>query len=134
MNCAAQTLKLTSKCDLCWAEQVSELLRPDFEIDQLDMIYDGPGRSVNCAAQTLKLDPVMICEDMPVVDNRDIVLLIIPFQVHGIPHSRYRSSICFVYNIGPGLPRPCDYVRSLPVRLELSCRGVRSILKNLPQD
>ena len=98
------------------------------------MIYAGPGRSVNCAARTLKFDPVLICEDMPVVDNKNILLLIIHFQVHGIPHSRYRSSICFVYSIGPGLPGQCDYVWSLLVGLEFSCRGVRNILKNLPQD
>ena len=71
---------------------------------------------------------------MSVVDNKDILLLIIPFQVRGIPHSRYRSSICFVYSIGPELPGPCDYLRSLPVGLELSYRGVRSILKNIPQN
>ena len=29
-----------------------------------------------------------IWEDMSVVDNKDILLLIIPFQVRGIPHSR----------------------------------------------
>ena len=98
------------------------------------MIYAGPGRSVNCVAQTLKFDPVLICEDMPVVDNKYIVLLIILLQVHDIPHSKYRSSVCFVYSIEPGLPGPCDYLRSLPVGLEFSCRGVRSILKNFPQD
>ena len=36
----------------CRAEQVSELRLPDFVTDQLDMIYAGPGRSVNCATQT----------------------------------------------------------------------------------
>ena len=71
---------------------------------------------------------------MPIVDNKDILLLIIPFQVDGIPHSRYRSSICFLYRIGPGLPGSCDYVRSLLVRLEFSYRGVRSVLKKFPQD
>ena len=84
------------------------------------MICAGPGRSVNYAARTLEFDPVLICEDMPVIDNKGILLLIIPFQVHGIPHSRYRSSICFVYSIGPVFPWLCDYVRSLPVRLEFS--------------
>ena len=69
---------------------------------------------------------------MPVVDNKDILLLIITFRVRGIPHSRYRSSICFVYSIGPKLPGPCDYIRSLPVGLEFCCREVRSILKNFP--
>ena len=89
---------------------------------------------MNCAAQTLKFDPVLKCEDMPVVDNKDILLLIIPFQVHGIPHSRYRSSVYFVYSIGPELSGSCGYVRSLLVGLEFSYRGVRSILKNIPQD
>ena len=89
---------------------------------------------MNCAARTLEFDPVLIYEDMPVIDNKDILLLIVPFQVHDIPHSRYRSSVCFVYSIGPGLPGSCDYVQSLPIGLEFSCRGVRSILKNFPQD
>ena len=82
------------------------------------------------------MDPALSIdmEDMPVVDNKDILLLIIPFQVRGIPHSRYYSSICFVYSIGPGLLGLCDYIWSLLVGLEFSCRGVRSILKNFPQD
>ena len=46
---------------------------------------------------------------MPVVDNKDILLLIIHFQDHGIPHSRYRSPICFVYSIVLGPPGPRDY-------------------------
>ena len=71
---------------------------------------------------------------MSVVDNKDILLLIIPFQELGIPHSRYRSSICFVYSIGPKLLGPRDYIRSLLVGLEFSFRRVRSILKNFPQD
>ena len=71
---------------------------------------------------------------MSVVDNKDILLLIIPFQVRDIPHSRYKSSIFFVYSIGPELPGSCDYIRSLPVGLEFSYRGVSSILKNFPQD
>ena len=96
------------------------------------MIYAGPGRLMNCVAQTLKFDHVLICKDMPVVDNKDILLLIIPFQVHDIPHSRYKSSVCFVYSIGPGLPGPCDYVKYFLIGLEFSCRGVRSILKNFP--
>ena len=36
----------------CWARQVSELRRLDYVIDQLEMIYAGPGRSVNCATRT----------------------------------------------------------------------------------
>ena len=40
-----------------------------------------------------------------------------------IPHSRYRSSIGFVYSIGPGFLEPSDYVWAFPVRLEFSRRG-----------
>ena len=43
------------------------------------MICAGSGRSVNCAARTLEFDLVLICEDMPVVGNKDILLLIIHF-------------------------------------------------------
>ena len=42
-----------------------------------------------------------ICEDMGVGKNKDILLLIIPSQVRGIPHSRYRGSIRFIYSVGP---------------------------------
>ena len=43
-------------CDfnwLDWAGQVGELCRPDLEIDQPDVIWTGPGRSLNCVARTL---------------------------------------------------------------------------------
>ena len=135
VNCAARTLKF-DQLDVIYAgsgRSVNCAART-LKFDQLDVIYAGSGRSVSCAARTLKFDPIFICEDMPVVDNKYILLLIILFQVHGIPHSRYKSSVCFVYSIGPGLPGSCDYLRSLPVGLEFSCRGVRSILKNFPQD
>ena len=68
---------------------------------------------------------------MLVIDSNDILLLIIPFQVRGIPHSRYRGSIDFVYNIGPRFPEPCDYIRSLLVGLELSCVGPAVFSKTL---
>ena len=56
---------------------------------------------------------------MPVIDNKDTLLLIVPFEVHGIPHYRYRSSIRFVYSIGPGFLGPCDYLWSLPTVIRL---------------
>ena len=96
---------------LGWAGQVSELHRPDFRIEY-----------------------VPICKDMPVINSNDILLLIISFQVRGIPHFRYRGSVGFVYSIGPGFPGSCDYIRSLPVGLELSCCRVRCVLKNSSQD
>ena len=37
---------------LVMGRQVSELHYPDLEIDQLDVIYAGPGRLVNCATRT----------------------------------------------------------------------------------
>ena len=41
--------------NLGWVGQVNELPRPDFGIDQLDVICVGSGRSVNYAAWTLEL-------------------------------------------------------------------------------
>ena len=72
-----------------------------------------------------------ICEDMRVGKNKDIILLTIPSQVCGIPHSRYRGSIHFIYSVGPGSHHD---IRSFPVGLEFPCSGVCSILKNFPQD
>ena len=66
--------------------------------------------------------------------DMDILLLIIHFQVRGIPHSRYMNSIWFIYSIGPGLPRSCDDIRSLPNGLEFSSGGVCSILEGFPQN
>ena len=43
-----------------------------------------------------------IYEDMRVGKKKDILLLIIPSQVRGISHSRYKGSVCFIYSIGSG--------------------------------
>ena len=75
-----------------------------------------------------------ICEDMRVGKNKDILLLIIPSQVHDIPHSTYRGSICFIYGVGPGFFGSRHDVRSFPVGLEFPCSGVCNILENFPQD
>ena len=75
-----------------------------------------------------------ICEDMRVGKNKDILLLIIPFQVRGIPHSWYRGSICFIYNVGPSFTGSHHDIRSFLVGLEFPDSGVCSILKNFPQD
>ena len=75
-----------------------------------------------------------ICEDMRVGKNKDILLLIIPSHVRGIPHSRYRGSICFIYSVGPGFSGSRHNIRSFPVGLEFPYSGVYSILKNFPQD
>ena len=75
-----------------------------------------------------------ICEDMRVGKNKDILLLIIPFQVRDIPHSWYRGSICFIYSIGPGFISSHHDIRSFPVGLEFPGSGVCSILENFPQD
>ena len=73
-----------------------------------------------------------ICEDMRAGKNKDILLLIIPSQVHDIPHSRYRGSICFTYSVGPGFSGSGHDIRSFPVGLEFPCSGVCSILENFP--
>ena len=73
-----------------------------------------------------------ICKDMRVGKNKDIILLIIPSQVHGIPHSRYRDSIYFIYNVGLGFTGSRHDIRSFPVGLESPCIGVCSILENFP--
>ena len=73
-----------------------------------------------------------ICEDMRVGKNKDILLLIIPSHVHGIPHSRYRGSICFIYSTRPGFTGSRHDIRSFPVGLEFPCNGVCSILENFP--
>ena len=75
-----------------------------------------------------------IWKDTRVGKNKDIILLIIPSQVRGIPHSRYKGSICFIYSIGPGFSGSRHDIRSFPVRLEFPCSGVCSILENFPQD
>ena len=75
-----------------------------------------------------------ICEDMRVGQNKDILLLIISSQVHGIPHSRYRGSIFFINGVGPGFSGSRHDIRSFPVGLEFPCSGVCSILENFPQD
>ena len=64
-----------------------------------------------------------ICEDMRVGKNKDILLLIIPSQVHGIPHSRYRGSIRFIYSVGPDFIGSRHDIRSFPVGLECPCSG-----------
>ena len=74
-----------------------------------------------------------ICEDMQVGKNKDILLLIIPSQVRGIPHSRCRGSICFIYSVGPGFSGSRHDIRSFPVGLEFPYSGVCSILENFPQ-
>ena len=68
------------------------------------------------------------------VKNNDMLLLIIPSQVHDIPHSRYRGSICFIYSVGPGFTGSRHDIRFFPVGLEFSCSGVCSIFENFPQD
>ena len=75
-----------------------------------------------------------ICEDMRVGKNKNILLLIIPSQVHGIPHSRYRGSICFIYSVGPGFSGSRHDIRSFLVGLEFPYNGVCSIPENFPQD
>ena len=75
-----------------------------------------------------------ICEDMRVGKNKDILLLIIPFQVRGIPHSGYRGSVGFIYSVGPGFTCSLHDIRSFPVGLEFPCSGVCNILENFPQD
>ena len=75
-----------------------------------------------------------ICEDMQAGKNKDILLLIIPSQVHDIPHSKYKGSICFIYSIGPGFTGSRHDIRSFLVGLEFPCSGVCSILENFPQD
>ena len=74
-----------------------------------------------------------ICEDMRVGKNKDILLLIIPFQVRGIPHSWYKGSIYFIYSVGPGFTCSHDDIRPFPVGLEFLGNGVRNILENFPQ-
>ena len=73
-----------------------------------------------------------ICEDMQGGKNKDILLLIIPSQVRGIPHSRYRGSICFIYSVGSGFTGSRDDIRSLSIELEFPCSGVCSILEHFP--
>ena len=63
-----------------------------------------------------------------------MLLLRISSQVHGVPHSRYRGSICFIYSVGPGFTGSCHDIRSFPVMLKFSCSGVYSIFENFPQD
>ena len=54
--------------------------------------------------------------------------------MHGIPHSRYRGSFCFIYSVGPGFTSSRHDIRSFPVGLEFPYSGVCSIFKNFPQD
>ena len=91
--------------------------------------FTVPSRLLNLALYNEK-----ICEDMRVGKNKDILLLIIPSQVRGIPHSRYRGSICFIYSVGPSFTGSRHDIRSFPVGLEFPCSGVCSILKNFPQN
>ena len=63
-----------------------------------------------------------------------MLLLIIPSQMHGIPHSRYKGSIHFIYSIAPGFAGLHHDIRSFPIELEFSYSGVCSIFKNFPQD
>ena len=107
-----------------------------FNVDQLDVIYAGLDKSCYYAIRTFEstLYNEMIYEDMRVGKNKDILLLIIPFQVHGIPHSWYRGSICFIYGVGTGFTSPHHDIRSFLVGLEFPCSGVCSILENFPQD
>ena len=74
-----------------------------------------------------------ICEDMRVGKNKDILLLIIPSQVHGIPHSTYRGSICFIYSVGPSFSGSHHDIRPFPIGLEFPYSGVCSILENFPK-
>ena len=73
-----------------------------------------------------------ICEDVRVGKNKDVLLLIIPSQVRGLPHSRYRGSICFIHSIGPGFTDSRHDIRSFLVGLEFACSGVCNILENFP--
>ena len=73
-----------------------------------------------------------ICEDMQGGKNKDILLLITPSQVRGIPHSRYRGSICFIYSVGSRFTGLRDDIRSLLVGLEFPCGGVCSTLEHFP--
>ena len=75
-----------------------------------------------------------ICEGMRVGKNKDILLLIIPSQVRGIPHSRYRGSIFFIYSVRPDFTGLHHDIRSFLVGVEFPCSGVCSILENFPQD
>ena len=63
-----------------------------------------------------------------------MILLIIPYRVHDVPHSKYRGSICFIYSVGPGFTSSRHNIRSFPVGLEFSYSGVCSIFENFPQD
>ena len=69
-----------------------------------------------------------ICEAIGVKYN-DMLLLIIPSQMHGVPHSRYRGSIHFIYSVGPGFTDSRHDIRTFPVELEFSYSGVCSIFK-----
>ena len=95
-----------------------------------------PGRTCHFTAPSRLLNLTLynkkICEDMRVGKNKDILLLIKPSQVHGIPHSRYRGSICFIYSVGPGFISSRHDIRSFPVGLEFPCSGVCNILENFP--
>ena len=74
-----------------------------------------------------------ICEAIGVKDN-DMLLLIIPSQMHGVPHSRYRGSLHFIYSKGPDFTGSRHDIRTFPVGLEFSCSGVCSIFENFLQD
>ena len=107
-----------------------------FKFNQLDVVYAGLDRSFYCAIRALNLTLYneKISEDMQVGKNKDILLLIIPSQVRGIPHSRYRGSICFIYSVGPGFSSSRHDIRSFLVGLEFSCNGFCSILEKIPQE
>ena len=91
--------------------------------------FNAPSELLNLTMYNEK-----ICEDMRVGKNKDILLLIIPSQVHDIPHCRYRDSICFIYSVGLGFIGSHHDIRSFPVGLEFPCSGICSILENFPQD
>ena len=95
-----------------------------------------PGRIGHFAAPSGLLNLTLyrkICEAIGVKDN-DILLLIISSQMHGIPHSRYRGSISFIYSVGPGFAGSHHDIWSFPVGLEFPCSRVCSIFENFPQD
>ena len=63
-----------------------------------------------------------------------MLLLIIPSQMHGIPHSRYKGCVHFIYSVGPDFTGSHHDIRSFPIGLEFPYSGVCNIFKNFPQD
>ena len=62
--------------------------------DQLYVIYTGPNRSFIAPSRFLCLPCTMRKIDKNMCKYR--VILIIPFKMYGIPHSRHRGSIKLV--------------------------------------